>query len=132
MHDFCKAVPLAPFQPSSHSVLARCAVLKSLPRSQSSLGKVSKAQGCDSSALPTHTWLAALKSADSRDAVIVHWGSFVSRDLPLYATSPRLQYHYVRKSYIYRAKLSNRRKPIVLEAGRGGDRRVTPIYRLLR
>ena len=49
------------------------------------------AQRYDSSAVPTHTWLTALQSAESRDAPIAYWGSFVSRDLPLYATSPRPQ-----------------------------------------
>ena len=88
------------------------------------LGKVSKAQGCDSSALPTHTWLAALKSAVSRDAVIVHWGSFVSRDLPLYAASPRLQ--IPRKFKCIAPGSEN-------QAGcHGCDRRATLDYRVLR
>ena len=55
------------------------------------VGKSTEAQGCDSSAVPTHPWLAALHCAETRDAVIAHWDSFMSRDLPLYATSPSLQ-----------------------------------------
>lgn len=87
LHIFCRAVLFIPLLSISNPfLLAMCVVLLSA-RKPILVGKLSRADG---SAMPTHTWPAASHSAESRDAVIVHWGPFVSRDLPLYVTSLRL------------------------------------------
>ena len=61
----------------------------------------------------------------SRDAVITHWGSFGSRDLPLYATSTKLQIR--QRADGYRAELPYRvEKAKRVEGCDGVDKRATP------
>ena len=87
------------------------------------LGKLSSAQGCLQCQRIPRRRRNTLQI--SRDAVITHWGSFGSRDLPQYATSTKLQIR--QRADGYRAELPYRvEKPKRVEGCDGVDKRATP------